>query len=334
MKRLVLLLVVLALITGLSAAFAEKEVSIYSSLQEDEIAYYFQQFEKDTGIHVNYLRLSAGEMVSRIIAEKENPQVSIIFGGGLENYITAEEAGVLEEYTPNGIEAIPAEYVTSKYWTPIYNAIMCLCVNLDWFEENHKEFPKKWEDLIDPDYQNLVMIAHPSTSGVASNFLTSMAQYMGEEKAFEYFRQLKKIVPYFAKASYTAPTAVSLGEAALGLTLDSDALRFINEGYNVDFIFPDPTFTDMGAVALVKGAPEAEEGKAFIDWIISVPGQECYKASGAARLPINPNAEMTPGLKPASEAHFFDKDIPKAGQDRARLIQRFIEEVDDATDLH
>ena len=120
MKRFLSLLLVFTLVIGLSTALAEGEVSIYSSLQEDEIAYYFAEFEKDTGIHVNYLRLSAGEMVSRIIAEKDNPQVSIIFGGGLENYITAEEAGVLAPYTPNGIEGSPAESVTSEYHSPVF----------------------------------------------------------------------------------------------------------------------------------------------------------------------------------------------------------------------
>ncbi len=39
------------------------------------------QFSKDTGIKVNYLRLSAGEVLARVQAEKNNPQVDAILGG-------------------------------------------------------------------------------------------------------------------------------------------------------------------------------------------------------------------------------------------------------------
>lgn len=103
-----------------------------------------------------------------------------------------------------------------------------------------------------------------------------MVQLKGEDEAFEYFRQLKDVVPYFAKASSSAPSFVALGEAAIGLTVDSDTLKYMNEGYNMDFVFPDPTFVDIGAVAIVANGPEdeLENAKAFIDWIVWISRME------------------------------------------------------------
>lgn len=336
MKKMVSLLLVVALLcSGALAAAQSKELSIYTALTEDELPTYFAAFEKATGIHVNYVRLSAGEMISRLIAEKENPQVSIVFGGGSESYITAANQGLLMEYVPKGIEDIPAEYVTSNYWTPIYLAILCFAVNCEWFEENGLDYPHTWEDLLDPAYQDMVIMAHPSTSGVSSNILTSMVQMKGEEEAFEYFEQFAKIVPYFAKASSSAPSSVALGEAAVGLTVDSDTLKYMNEGYNIDFVFPDPTFVDVGAVAIVNGGPqdELENAKAFIDWMISVDGQNQYIASGSTRMPLNVNAEISQGLKPLSSANIFQADRERSGADRTALIAKFIERIDDATTL-
>lgn len=277
MKKLVALFLALVLSLSCVSEFAEsKELSMYAALTEDELPTYFSAFEKATGIHVNYVRLSAGEMVSRLIAEKDNPQVSIIFGGGSESFITAEKQGLLLPYTANGIENIPAEYVTSEYWTPFYLAILCFAVNCEWFEENNMEYPKTWDDLLNPAFKDMIIMAHPSTSGVSSNILTCMVQLKGEDEAFEYFRQLKDVVPYFAKASSSAPSSVALGEAAIGLTVDSDTLKYMNEGYNMDFVFPDPTFVDIGAVAIVANGPEdeLENAKAFIDWIVWISRME------------------------------------------------------------
>lgn len=337
MKKFLSILLTLALVLSVSAvAFAEtKELDMYTALTEDELPTYFSQFEKDTGIHVNYVRLSAGEMISRLIAEKDNPQVSIIFGGGSENFITAEKQGLLLPYTPNGIENIPAEYVTSEYWTPFYLAILCFAVNNEWFEENGVDFPKSWDDLLDPVYKDMIIMAHPSTSGVSSNILTSMVQLKGEDEAFEYFKKLTEIVPYFAKASSSAPSSVALGEAAIGCTVDSDTLKYMNEGYNMDFVFPDPTFVDIGAVALVANGPEdqLDNAKAFIDWMISENGQNCFITSGSTRMPLNKNADISDGLKPLDTANVFNADRVQSGADRTRLIEKFIAEVDDATAL-
>lgn len=336
MKRLVSTVLALALILTSTLALAEsEELSVYAALTEDELPTYFNAFEEATGIHVNYVRLSAGEMISRLIAERENPQVSVVFGGGSEGMITAEKEGLLLPYTPNGIEKIPAEYVVSDSWTPFYLAILCFAVNNEWFEENNQPLPTSWDDLLNPVYKDMVIMAHPSTSGVSSNILTSLVQLKGEDEAFEYFKKLAEIVPYFAKASSSAPSSVALGEAAIGLTVDSDTLKYMNEGYDIDFVFPDPTFVDVGAMAIVANGPaeELENAKAFLDYMISVDGQNLFITSGSTRLPLNEDADVSEGLKPLSRANIFNADRELSGSDRNRLIQKFIEEVDDATTL-
>ena len=51
-----------------AAPSGSKELTVYTAFPEAEVVYYFNEFEKETGIKVNYIRLSAGEMltVSRI----------------------------------------------------------------------------------------------------------------------------------------------------------------------------------------------------------------------------------------------------------------------------
>src|SRR3712207_2317255 len=49
-------------------------LTIYTAFPEAEVEYYIDAFSKETGIKCNYIRLSAGEMLTRVAAEKENPQ--------------------------------------------------------------------------------------------------------------------------------------------------------------------------------------------------------------------------------------------------------------------
>ena len=69
MKRMFALLLSICLLASLSVcAGAEqvKSVSIYTCYVENEALEMFEQFTKDTGIKVNYVRLGAGEIVTRL----------------------------------------------------------------------------------------------------------------------------------------------------------------------------------------------------------------------------------------------------------------------------
>jgi len=80
MKRAFALLLTLCLLAALPV-FASAEqvnsISVYTCYVENEALQMFEQFTQDTGIKVNYVRLGAGEIVTRLEAEKENPQASI-----------------------------------------------------------------------------------------------------------------------------------------------------------------------------------------------------------------------------------------------------------------
>ena len=59
-----------------------------------------QEFETATGIKVNFLRFSSGEALARVIAEKNNPKVDVLFGGPVETFAAGIKEGVFEPYKP------------------------------------------------------------------------------------------------------------------------------------------------------------------------------------------------------------------------------------------
>lgn len=82
-----------------------KTLHLYSSLPEQEVKVYIAGFEKShPNIHVAWVRLSTGQMLARIRAEKNNPQASIWFGGPTDSYILAASEGLFASYkdSPRG----------------------------------------------------------------------------------------------------------------------------------------------------------------------------------------------------------------------------------------
>lgn len=67
-----------------------KEITVYMGVVEQSAKVVASEFEKDTGIKVNFVRMSGGETLSRIRAEKNNPQASVWYGGSADSFIMAK----------------------------------------------------------------------------------------------------------------------------------------------------------------------------------------------------------------------------------------------------
>ena len=55
----------------------DQKLVFYAGLQEDHAAMIAQEFEKETGIKTEFVRLSSGETLARLKAEKDNMTASV-----------------------------------------------------------------------------------------------------------------------------------------------------------------------------------------------------------------------------------------------------------------
>ena len=99
---------------ALAAAFtppaSAAEVNAYSIWPENWARPMFEEFEKATGIKVNFVRFSSGEALARVIAEKNNPRVDVLFGGPVETFAAGVSEGVFEPYKPPTFGKLPPRF--------------------------------------------------------------------------------------------------------------------------------------------------------------------------------------------------------------------------------
>ncbi len=313
------------------------ELTVYTAFPEAEVIYYVNAFEEETGIKVNYLRLSAGEMLTRVAAEKDNPQAALMLGGSTDNYIAAANQGLLEPYQSPELVNTPENYLDPDgYWDPIYVGAIAFACNRDWFADNGYDYPTSWDDLLDPKYQGEIIMAHPATSGTAYTVLATLIQLMGEDEVWDYMKELDKNISQYTKSGSAAPNAVALGEDAIALTFSHDGLQPTIEGYPIELSFPeDGTGYEVGATAIIKGAPadQIENAKEFIDWICSTNGQDLYAVNESFRVPTNTNATVADGLVTLDSVNVIDYDAVWAADNKDQFVDEFEEMIASSDDL-
>ena len=266
-------------------------------------------------------------MLTRVAAEKDNPQAALMFGGSTDNYIAAVDQGLLEPYQSPELENAPETYIDpTGTWNPIYVGAIAFACNKEWFAEKGYDYPTSWDDLLDPKYENMVIMAHPATSGTAYTVLATLIQLKGEDAVWDYLKELDKNMSQYTKSGANAPNSVALGEAAIALTFSHDGLQPTVEGYPIELSFPtDGTGYEVGAMALIKGGPadEQENAKKFIDFMCSAEGQNLYAENNSFRVPTNTEATVADGLVTLDSVAVIDYDAVWAAENKTAFTEQF-----------
>ena len=155
-------------------AFAADTLNAYSIWPENWARPMFEEFEKANGIKVNFVRFSSGEALARVIAEKSNPQVDVLFGGPVETFAAGVNEGVFEPYRSPSFDKLPARFKhPDGWWMAIADDPLVFMTNNKILKENNLKAPASWSDLLAPPYKNMLQMADARTSGTAVTRLFS-----------------------------------------------------------------------------------------------------------------------------------------------------------------
>ena len=101
-------------------AFAADTLNAYSIWPENYARPMMEAFEKASGIRVKFIRFSSGEALARVTAEKNNPQIDVLFGGPVETFTAGQSQGIFEPYVPPAAADLPARFKDKGgAWTAI-----------------------------------------------------------------------------------------------------------------------------------------------------------------------------------------------------------------------
>jgi iron(III) transport system substrate-binding protein len=316
----------------LRLARAADSLKAYSIWPENYARPMLEAFEKSTGIHVNFIRFSSGEALARLIAEKGNPQVDVLFGGPVETFTAGEAQGIFDAYTPPSAAELPKRFKSTQgMWTAIADDPLVFMTNTKFLQEHNLKAPASWEDLLDPAYKGMLQMADARTSGTAVTRIFSILQVnnRNEDAGFAYMKKLRQNIQAYTKSGGGGTVPVGLGQAAGGIFFIVDALFTRQKGYDVQISFPKEGIGSAAeCIGLVKGNKSTAAAKKLIDWATSADMQSLLAPAKINFLPANPKVAPDPGLVTVlKSANIIEIDDSWAGANRKRIVDRWVAEV-------
>ena len=312
-KLFIISLLFVSMLVGCSQSKGGGKLVVYSPNSDGEIEGILMYFGDKYNIEIELQSMGTGEVISKLVAEKENPQADVMFGG-MNLGVYNSNKDLFQEYVAKGDDKLPEGYRNKTgFFTNYLLSGSNLLVNTTLEAELGLDI-KGYADLLDPKLKGKLASADPTKSSSAwaqlSNILLVMGGY-DSKKAWDYVEDL--VVQLDGKllgSSSSVYKGVAAGEYVAGLTYEDPSVSLIADGAtNLRVVYPEEGAVWLPAAsAIVAGAENVDNAKLFMDFLIS---DECQTIiAGLTNRPVNTTIEQTNEfMKPFSEINLVFEDI-------------------------
>nr|WP_281493627.1 extracellular solute-binding protein [Ancylobacter koreensis] len=163
-----------------------------------------------------------------------------------------------------------------------------LAVNEAYLARHRLPVPRGWRDLTAPVYAGHVGVSSPSRSGTTHLVVEALLQSEGWEPGWRTWRQIGGNLATVTARSFGVSAGVARGRFGIGVTIDFLAQPTGLDADPVRFTAPDPEIFAPASIALLREARNPEAADAFVDFLLSVPGQLLLLDPTVGRQPIRP----------------------------------------------
>ncbi|WP_413987845.1 2-aminoethylphosphonate ABC transporter substrate-binding protein [Labrys okinawensis] len=275
---------------------ASDVVTIYSAdgLHDGKGSWFetqFDAFTKATGIKVQYIEAGSGGVVERVAKEKSNPQADVLVT--LPPFIQrAEGDGLLQKYKPDAAAEIEGG---SDTYQPLVNNYLNFIYNASAL----KDAPKSFEDLLDPKFKGKIQYSTPGQAGDGTAVMLQVIHAFGSRDAgFDFLKKLQdnNVGPSASTGKLTAlvnksELLVANGDLQMNMSQ-------MDQNPNIRVFWPAGPNGERSTIplpyyiGLVTGAPDEDNGKKLIEFLLSKDAQSTV-SSVAIGLPVRKDVTPT-----------------------------------------
>ena len=320
--RAIAALIVSCAVIASTAAMADGKVVVYTSNDSNLNRFVFEGFKRETGIQVEPVEAGSGVLFRRIASERERPLGDIVWG--VSRTLLRANKALLAPYASKNKDAVPPHFRDGDdHWVGTNVHLLVILQNTRLVSPDSG--PKSWEDLIDPRWKGKIAFTDPANSGSAYTNLTMLAQIWGPgEAGWEKVARLIANTKVLNRSSLVFQ-GVGNGEFPLGMSLEYAGYQWSSNGAPVKVIYPlDGTVAQLEGVAIIRGGPNTENAKHFVDYVTRKDVREAILRF-AFRRPARQdlNLSQLPGQMPQlADVKLLDYDEDAWVEKRAETAQK------------
>ncbi len=245
----------------------------------------------------------AGTALNKAILAKDNPFADVFYGVDNTFLSRALDEGIFIPYNSPVLADIPSQYKldSQNRALPVDWGDVCVDYDKAYFTQHNLQPPQSLEDLLNPEYKNLLVVENPATSSPGLSFLLATIGHFGADNYLGYWKGLVAnsvlVVSDWNTAFYTN-FSQSGGDHPIVVSYNSDpAFEVISSktperGPQIGVITSDGScFQQIEFVGILKGTKNQELAQKWVDFMLSSTFQEDMPSQMYV-FPVNQKATL------------------------------------------
>ncbi|MCD8225132.1 MAG: extracellular solute-binding protein [Clostridiales bacterium] len=260
--------------TEKETASASNKLVVYTSMPEAVANAIIDGYHEATGVEVEVVVASGGELLTRIDSEKENPLGDVMMSGTISNVKNVSD--LFADYQTENEDAVMDSMKNTEGNLTRLDVIgSVLIVNNELIGDMEIT---GYQDLLNPELKGKIAMADPNKSSSAWEHVVNMLYAMGEgdpEKGWEYVESFcAQLDGKLLGGSSAVYKGVMDGEYTVGLTSEGSAANQISAGADVSIVhMAEGVIFSGDGVFMIKGCKNEENAKSFLDYCTSLEAQ-------------------------------------------------------------
>ena len=248
-------------------ATPDNQVIIYSCGEGERNEALMGQLRQDLpDLDVRMQYMSTGNLAARLKVEGSSAEfdIALMLEGG---YLMAAEDSLADLSGHFDLDVFEDDLVISPKIMPFTRECGTFAYNTEVLARAGAEPPESLDDLLDARFAGMVSMPNPKASSTGYNFYYSVVRRLGEDGALAYFDELDKNVYQYTSSGGTPATALTQGEAGLGLSLMFQLVSERNDGAPTELcLFPEGVPWTMNGISVVAGHETREAVWEVMRW--------------------------------------------------------------------
>ena len=248
-----------------SSAFAASErVVIYTAAEDERIAYLQEELNKQfPDAEIVIQSLGTGQLLSKLQAEGRNTDCDIFYDLEVVNAeiilnadpeLFADLSGYDFSIYDDSVTGYTDRHHRYAVNGKTYGAFL---VNTAVLEENGLEIPQTYEDMLKPEYEELISMPNPRSSGTGYSYYNGMVTVLGEDEGLAYFEALNPNIKEYTTSGSAPAKAAVRGDVAIAYGLLWQCVNYANENEGMVVVVPEQGLAyDLFTMGMIAGHEE------------------------------------------------------------------------------
>jgi thiamine transport system substrate-binding protein len=283
-------------------------------------------FETANNVNVQFIASGdAGTALNKAILSKDNPFADVFYGVDNTFLSRALTEDIFQPYNSPLLADIPNQYKLDPQNRALPVDWGDVCLNYDklYFSQRDLQPPQNLEDLLKPEYKNMLVVENPATSSPGLAFLLATIGHFGTDKYLDYWRGLVannvQVVNDWETAYYTNFSRWGGNQTVVVSYSSSPPFEVIGsktpltEPQTAVITSDGSCFRQIEFVGILQGTKNLNLAEKWVDFMLSTIFQEDMPLQMYV-FPVNPTARLNETFQkflaiPENPAYVSPEDI-------------------------